>query len=349
MWGVQMTNLQEQYQGCLIGGAIGDALGWPVEFHRLSEIHEKYGEQGITNLVKGSNFVEITDDTQMTMFTAEGILRAENRRRNKGIVDVPLVVYRSYMRWLTTQGIVSSVEKDGWIFGIDGLHARRAPGNTCLSALESGKMGNIQEPLNTSKGCGGVMRTAPIGLFFEKRKAFQLGCKCAAITHGHVSGYLSAGALSYIISGLIEGMDVRSSIEGVLETLKIQPNHEECSLLIEKALKLVDSVGSDIQAIESIGEGWVGEEALAISIYCVLKYQTDFKQALIVAVNHNGDSDSTGAITGNILGAYLGLGAIPKNWVKDVELSAEILELADDLHSKYVDSEDWQRKYPGWR
>ncbi|MCL6572130.1 MAG: ADP-ribosylglycohydrolase family protein [Bacillus sp. (in: Bacteria)] len=344
-----MEKIQEQYQGCLIGGAIGDALGWPVEFLKIDDIRGKYGENGITNLVKASsNKVEITDDTQMMMFTAEGILRAENRGRNKGIVDVPSVVYRSYLRWLTTQGIGSTVEKDGWIFSIDGLHARRAPGNTCLSALKSGKMGIIQEPLNTSKGCGGVMRTAPIGLFFEKRKAFQLGCECAAITHGHPSGYLCAGALSYIISGLIEGMDLKASIEGALVELKSQPNHEECSLLIEEALKLASLNLNDTQAIASLGEGWVGEEALAIAIYCALKYQPDIKQALIVAVNHNGDSDSTGAITGYILGAYLGIKAIPKNWVKDVELSAEILELADDMIVKFMDSEEWKLKYPGW-
>lgn len=63
--------------------------------------------------------------------------------------------------------------------------------------------------------------------------------------------------------------------------------------------------------IAQLGVGWVGEEALAISVYCALKYQDDFKEAVIAAVNRNGDSDSTGAITGNILGAYLGLSRIP--------------------------------------
>lgn len=344
-----MQTLNERYQGCLLGGAIGDALGWPVEFMRLDEIKRKYGPQGITNLVKGRrNLVEITDDTQMTIFTAEGILRAENRGRNKGIVHIPSVVHRSYLRWLNTQGVGTEVEKDGWIHSIEGLHTRRAPGNTCLDALMSGKMGTMEEPLNNSKGCGGVMRTAPIGLVYKKEEAFKLGCESAAITHGHPSGYISAGALSFIIAAILDGSDLKTAVEQALEECKKYPSSEECSELIEKAIHLAISDNPDIQAIESLGEGWVGEEALAISVYCSLKYQDDFEKAIITAVNHNGDSDSTGAITGNILGVYLGIYGIPQNWVREVELSNELKLLADDLVKTYENSEEWHQKYPGW-
>lgn len=344
-----MQTLTERFRGCLIGGAIGDALGWPVEFLRLEEIKRKYGPLGITNLVKGrSNIVEITDDTQMTIFTAEGLLRAENRGRNKGIAHIPSVVHRSYLRWLDTQGVGNDVEKDGWIHSISALHTRRGPGNTCLDALMSGRMGTIEEPLNNSKGCGGVMRTAPIGLVFKKEEAFKLGCESAAITHGHPSGYLSAGALSYVIAAIVEGLNLETAVEQALEECEKYPSNQECSTLIEKAITLSKSDTPDIQAIESLGEGWVGEEALAISIYCILKYQDDFEKAVITAVNHNGDSDSTGAITGNILGANLGINGIPENWVREVELSEELSQLADDLVKTYEDNEEWHQKYPGW-
>lgn len=340
---------KDQIRGCLLGGAIGDALGWPVEFLRLEEIKQKFGPLGITNLIKSrSSLVEITDDTQMTIFTAEGLLRAENRGRNKGIVDQTSMVYRSYLRWLETQGIPADVEKDGWIFQIEALHTRRAPGNTCLEALMSGKMGTMDKRINNSKGCGGVMRTAPIGLVFEKSKAFKLGAECAAITHGHPSGDLSAGTLSYIIAALTEELELKEAVHRALEELTLYPSHEECSQLIQKAIQLANSSIPDLQAIESLGEGWVGEEALAISIYCTLKYQNDFKKAVIIAVNHNGDSDSTGAITGNILGTYLGMKGIPENWVNEVELSHELLQIADDLLTKYEDNEQWEKKYPGW-
>lgn len=341
--------LIERFRGSLIGGAIGDALGWPVEFLRLAEIKQKFGPNGITDLVKSkSNLVEITDDTQMTIFTAEGLLRSENCGRNKGIVDIPSVVHRSYLRWLNTQGGETEVEKDGWIYQIEGLHTRRAPGNTCLEALRSRKMGTMTERINNSKGCGGVMRTAAIGLFYEKTRAFKIGSECAAITHGHPSGFLSAGVLSYIIAALIEGEELEAAVKSALVELKKYPSHEECTQIIEKALGLAQSNISDLQAIESIGEGWVGEEALAISIYCAIKYQNDFQKALIISVNHNGDSDSTGAITGNILGAYLGIKAIPGKWIEEVELSEEIIDLSDDLFKRYEATEEWNMKYPGW-
>lgn len=133
-----------------------------------------------------------------------------------------------------------------------------------------------------------------------------------------------------------------------VDELKTYPSHDECSQIIEKAMRLAQSSIPDLQAIESLGEGWVGEEALAISIYCAVKYQNDFEKAVIVSVNHNGDSDSTGALTGNILGANLGINTLPEKWVKQVQLSEEITKLADDLDRRYEDTEEWNMKYPGW-
>lgn len=344
-----MEGQKGKYRGCLIGGAIGDALGWPVEFKSMEQINATYGPEGITDLDVGIKGVaEITDDTQMTIFTSEGILRAETREKRKGNVDVPSMIYRSYLRWLHTQGIESNIDQDGWILSIKELQFRRAPGNTCLSALRSSKKGSVQEPINNSKGCGGVMRTAPIGLFYSKEEAFKLGCDSAAITHGHPSGFLPAGALSYLIAALKEGLEFEKALQLSLEELKAHPSHEECSILFEKALDLASSDKNAIEAINQLGEGWVGEEALAISLYSALKYKNQFETALAVAVNHNGDSDSTGAITGNILGCHLGMKAIPKAWIENVECSSNIIDLADDLYTRYQDSREWFRKYPGW-
>nr|WP_255348669.1 ADP-ribosylglycohydrolase family protein [Paenisporosarcina sp. TG20] len=100
--------------------------------------------------------------------------------------------------------------------------------------------------------------------------------------------------------------------------------------------------------MQQLAEGWVGEEVLAISIYCALKYQNDFKKAVLTAINHSGDSDNTGAITGNIVGAYLGLKSIPSDWIKNVELSGSILQNADDLLIKHRDTQEWWERYPGY-
>jgi len=348
-----MKRNQEFFRGCLIGGAIGDALGWPVEFLQFHEIVKRYGPEGIQVLkYTSSEKAEITDDTQMTLFTAEGILRADTRGNAKGICHPPSVVFFAYQRWMLTQGYSGVKEYewiyDGWLLGLPELHARRAPGNTCLSALESREQGTMKEPKNTSKGCGGVMRVAPAGLFYNKEQAFTMGVEFAALTHGHPSGYLSAGALSYLIASIIEGQEIKAAVKDTLTKLEDYDNNEECTQIILKALELSESDLADTDAIGLLGEGWVGEEALAISIYCSLKYQDDFKKAIRTAVNHSGDSDSTGAITGNILGAYLGINRIPSEWVEHVELSESILQISDDLLKGYQDTEEWWNRYPGY-
>jgi len=348
-----MKRDKDHFRGCLLGGAIGDALGWPVEFLSMTEIKKKYGEEGITDLVAGTNTkAEITDDTQMTLFTAEGLLRAESRRREKGICHPSSAVYYAYLRWLHTQGYPKNKDHNwiynGWLIGIKELYARRAPGNTCLSALLSSKIGTIEQPINNSKGCGGVMRTAPVGLFYCKEKAFQIACECAALTHGHPSGYLSAGVLAHVIACIIEGADIEEAVKDVLFMLDKYDGKEECSNAIRKAMELAKSSKESYDAISLLGEGWVGEEAIAISIYCALRYRSDFKKALCAAVNHDGDSDSTGAITGNILGAYLGIKGIPSEWAENIEMADILTQIADDLLIGFEDTRQWMARYPGW-
>jgi len=100
----------------------------------------------------------ITDDTQMTLFTMEGLIRAELQGGSG-----PDEIWRAYQRWLSTQaGDRGSAEGTaGWLPRQTFLHSARAPGYTCLSALQAGRPGSMREPVNDSKGCGGVMRVAP--------------------------------------------------------------------------------------------------------------------------------------------------------------------------------------------
>ncbi len=347
-----MKRKQEFFKGCLIGGAIGDALGWPVEFLQLNEIRQRFGEEGISDLILPvSEKAEVTDDTQMTIFTAEGILRAETRENRKGICHPPSVVFYAYQRWLLTQGYPKVEEYqwiyNGWMMDVKELHARRGPGKTCLSALLSRNQGTLTEPINNSKGCGGIMRVAPAGLFYRKEIAFQMAAEFAALTHGHPSGYLSAGALAYIIASIIEGQEIETAVKNTLTELKAHKGHEECTQSLKLSLELYSSDLSDVEALSLLGEGWVGEEALGISTYCALKHRDDFKKALIAAVNHNGDSDSTGAITGNILGAYLGFSKIPTDWIEKIELKDALIQVADDLIIGHEEGPEWWERYPG--
>ncbi|WP_231505617.1 ADP-ribosylglycohydrolase family protein [Bacillus sp. EB01] len=343
-----MKTKKDFFIASLLGGAVGDGLGYSVEFMTLNEIKSRFGVQGITDLDidKRTGRAIISDDTQMTLFTADGILWSYKRMSERGIGSYAgSGTYQSYLRWYYTQ--TRKLPNDGaeWllerqpheesesILTYKELFFQRAPGNTCLSALESGKMGQIEQPINNSKGCGGVMRVAPVGLFLHREPdhAFRVGAEFAAITHGHPTGYLSAGALSAIIAELINGKSIINSAETAMHILKGNPNHQETLAAIEKAVELSTSHLTVEKAISKLGEGWIAEEALAIALYCALK-ETDFRKALIMAVNHDGDSDSTGSICGNILGACYGMQGVPKEWASRIELKDFIINMGLKLY-----------------
>ena len=250
-------------------------------------------------------------------------------------------------------------EIHAWLANIPELRHRRAPGNTCLSAISRDEYGTVQEPINTSKGCGGVMRIAPIGLYFigkgtPQEQVDMLGAEVAAMTHGHELGYLPAALAVHVISLLAGGeKSVERAVQDGIKTLEaLFPPTESLKYLIDlidDAVRLSKTAKNDLAAIQVLGEGWVAEETLAIAIYCALKYQDDFERALIASVNHGGDSDSTGAVTGNILGAYLGLRGIPEKFIKHLEIEDVIEEIATDLYNGRPDSETrdeiWESKY----
>lgn len=329
----QTLRSQDKFRGCLLGGAIGDALGWPIEFTTRIEIKELFGDEGIQDLVlNNKGLAEITDDTQLSLFTAEGILS-----------DDPMGVYHAYLHWLQTQGYRNNFQVKttiSWLVSVPELHVRRAPGLTCVKALQSQKCGTINEPINNSKGCGAVMRVAPVGLFYKPEVAFNKGVEFAAITHGHPLGYLSAGAFSYLIANIMEGDSLRTAIMSTLQKLSQYDEAKDCSTVIKRAYDLSLSDTHPREAVEDLGLGFVGEEALAIGIYCALKFTDNFESALINAVNHDGDSDSTGSITGNILGAYLGIDKIPQSWIDKIELRDVIIQVADELWMKYKENNE---------
>lgn len=353
----------DKYLGCLLGGAVGDALGAPVEFMSISDIRHRFGAGGITNYVEYADGTgEFTDDTQMTLFTAEALLRAEHRAMLKGIRGaLKKITHDSYLRWLYTQGIEveSGFKKDGWLIKQEALYKRRAPGNTCLMALKSGNAGSTDHLINDSKGCGTIMRMAPVGLMYfgDNQNAFKIGCDLSAITHGHPSGYLSGGFFASMISDLAVGKDLEISIENALKNLREWNNHQETLWAVEKALTLYENTKSRIaditpETLETLGGGWVAEEALSISIFASLLFKNNFKQGVLYSVNHSGDCDSTGSITGNILGLINGTGSIPEKWINNLRHKEIVQTVAEDLYvgrkgDSYNMDEDWWEKYPG--
>jgi ADP-ribosylglycohydrolase len=329
-------DLRRRIRGCLLAGAVGDALGAPVEFAGLDEIRHRFGPEGLREPTPAFGRAgAITDDTQMTLFTSEGLVVAAAGGRLGERSSVVRSVHRAYLRWLRTQGERSShptFERtaEGWLTGVPELHSRRAPGVTCIGALVGDRMGRPEHPLNMSKGCGSVMRIAPLGLALAADDPFGLGCDLGALTHGHPTGYLAAGFFAHVIREVVTGASIEAACEDAREELCRRPHHEECADAVDRALSLVQRGRPSPESVETLGQGWTAEEAVAIALYCAL-VAPDLECALRLAVNHGGDSDSTGSLTGNLLGAALGDQSIPGRWLDVLELRAEIERVADEL------------------
>jgi ADP-ribosylglycohydrolase/protein-tyrosine phosphatase len=322
---------EEKALAVLLGGAIGDAFGYEVEFDSIGKIRKRFGSLGITEPILHDRKLIVSDDTQMTLFTLEGMLRtlANDKFSVQPYVDS---IRLAYLDWLETQR--GGVKGKGWLAAQPDMHARRAPGNTCMSALGAGGRGSISHPINDSKGCGGVMRVAPIGLIskgFKPEQAFQLAAEAAACTHGHPSGYLSAGAMATMVRFLAEGADLRSATDQSLAILLSYEGHKETEEAVKAAVALAGQPCRDrAAAVETLGGGWVGEEALAIGLYAAL-CAGSFVEAIRIATNHSGDSDSTASIAGQLWGAMHGLDGIPHVWVSSLGVLLPLLHLARQL------------------
>jgi ADP-ribosyl-[dinitrogen reductase] hydrolase len=272
----------------------------------------------------------------MTLFTLEGLIRASVRGRTKGNCYPPGVVHHAYLRWLHTQGVpfgealarYGAGDREGWLIGVQELHHRRAPGMTCLSALKQtsprdSDQGVVGAPINDSKGCGGVMRMAPVGFLPGSREqSFKFGCDFAALTHGHPSGYLPAGVLAAMVRGVMDDESLPAALDAAAAMLRECPGHEETS----RAIELSRSGLPTPAALEGLGGAWVGEEALAIGLCCALA-APDLEAGVVAAVNHSGDSDSTGSIAAD---AALEFGPEPPS---------------DEWGGATA---EWFERYPGW-
>ena len=357
-----IDEIRDRIRGSLVGGAIGDALGYQIEFEvgiKPKQVTKFKNDKGI-----------FSDDTQMTLFTACALLWRETRWTNRGIAMLPPeAIYLGYLDWLGTQQKALEHQSVSWISGIPELSILREPGMTCIEVLSSGKAGTLGEPINDSKGCGSVMRIAPIGLFIAlEDKVGEFSAMSCALTHGHPLAILSAYTLGLIIHYASSGWAIEKAVKTAISKMnewkpeayknsrrvRIDWGKEKAELteLLNKTQLLAGEKTEDTKAISELGEGWVAEEALAIAVYCSLKYKDNFKDAIVAAVNHDGDSDSTGAITGNIVGALLGYKKIPAYYKDNIELKDVILELADDLANGVpvdengdISDEKWLKKY----
>lgn len=321
----------ERIKGCLLGGAVGDALGGPVRGLKRTAVQSKFDPSGIADFARSYGITgAVTDGTQMMLFTAEGLLRAYVRGSSRGICHVPSIIHHALLRWLMTQDYqpVTGASSDGWLVHERDLWSRRAPDNTCVIALKaSQRLGFLAE--NNSKGCGAVMRAAPCAFFGN---AFEYAAESGRLTHGHPTGYLAAGLFADILQRMA---DQRDRLEHALtESLAVhgdKPGMEELRVALERVLFFFyEGYRATPERIDEFGDGWIAEQALAIGVWCALT-ATSFEQGVSYAANHSGDSGSIGLITGHLLGIQYGAAAIPARWYKRLELRSVIEKIAHDI------------------
>jgi ADP-ribosylglycohydrolase len=299
-----------QAQGMLIGLALGDALGRPVEFMAFPAIKATYGPTGIQAPPDPALY---TDDTQMTVALAEGLVEAGDQ----DLDSLMRAVGHHFVTWR------HSPEND------------RAPGATCLRGIDRFEAGQpwSESGIAESKGCGSAMRVAPIGYLYQHDPARlrDVARASSLITHGHPAALAASVGAASLVRLALDGVSPESFLRLTYEVTAGMADD------FEQALRRVGQVvnwGDEVAAMRHIGEGWVGEEAVALALYCVLRYPNDYAGAVRRAANSNGDSDSIACIAGGIMGARLGLDAIPAAWRKRCEHGSELLDLGARLATK---------------
>ncbi|KUH38988.1 ADP-ribosylglycohydrolase family protein [Streptomyces changanensis] len=364
VWGrAEQQDFRARVRGCLLGGAIGDALGAGVARLPVEAIRELHGADGLTDLAPAhGRRGAVTYATQLGLFTVDGLIRAQVRR-DTGAWHPPTDLHRAYLRWAATQrdwGPDERRKDNGWLAAQEWLYTRRDPPRACLTGLGDEVLGTLAAPKNpAARDAGALVRSAPFGLLvgWEPHLVCQLAVECATQTHGHPAAYLAAGAYAVVVHGVARGLDVESAVRGALAQLPERPDHEPVAAALERAVAAVREGVPTPDRIASLGDtdGEAAEDALGIAVYCALVAE-DVPHGLRLAVNHDGPSEVTGALAGALLGALHGETALPPAWLAELEGRSTLLELADDfalemtqgpaLHGPSAASPGWLARYP---
>ncbi|GAA3967383.1 ADP-ribosylglycohydrolase family protein [Streptomyces marokkonensis] len=362
VWGrAEQQDFRSRVRGTLLGVAVGDALGTPVEGLDPDGIREAHGAEGLTDLAPAhGRRGAVTHLTQLTLFSVDGLIRAQVRR-DTGAWHPPTDLHRAYRRWAATQrdwGPDLRRKDDGWLAREEWLYARRDATRALLLGLGDETMGTPEAPKNPGeRGPEAAARSAPFGLLvgWEPQLVAQLAVECAAQTHGHPTGYLSAGAYAVIVHGLARGESLDGAVQHALALLAARPGHQPVADALQHALGAVrQGLPGPARVTELIGAG-AADGLVAAAVYCALVAE-DVRHGLRLAVNHGGPSAATGALTGGLLGALHGETALPPAWLAELEGRPTLLELADDfamemtqgpaLHGPAGSSPGWLARYP---
>lgn len=308
-------DIYDRALGCVFGAAGGDTLGAAVEFDTLEHILHRYGRFGIQEPDGFYGFPAfcITDDSQQSIALGEGLIAAVGEGLT--IEGIRLEVWRRLKDWRATQRDPKQ---------------RRAPGATSMRTLAGNTAGSLAHPLNPSNSCGGVMRAHPIGILYagQPDAAYEVGVETAVLTHGGELGVHAAGMFAALVAELCDG---KTLVEAYATSEALAKRFGPATLvdLTRRAMTVAPQLF--ITPHLGLGLGWDGQEALALGLYAARSHENDYLAGVRLSANHDGDTDSTASVTGALLGAHLGLAAIPREWTQRIERRADLARIANTL------------------
>ena len=302
-------DIKKQLRGYLFGTACADALGRPVEHLTLEQIKKEYGESGILELPPDSPW---TDDTQLMLVLARGLLRGAE-------LELPELmdnIAEELVLWLDEPDLGAGATTRGAALSLrDGVHWSK-------SGI-------------SSKTCGSLMRAGILGFVYrnDPQKLVKVALVSGRITHSHPVSDAASIAGAYAVKLALDGVEPEKMFEPLLEVT--EGISQEFTDALEVSYEIAYSGMGDGEALKKLGQGWYADETFALAYFCILRYPKDYKKAVQTAVNITGDSDSVGSVAGGILGAKLGIEAIPVSWIEALKEKEKLEEIVGPLLEKY--------------
>ncbi|MFB9431309.1 ADP-ribosylglycohydrolase family protein [Streptoalloteichus tenebrarius] len=347
----QRSRFAYRFHGCLLGGAVGDALGARIAFTDLATIREKYGPDGFVDPGGFREHVNhATSNTQMALFTVSGLITAyDAARESDPVIARQTMPLYAYLGWLHTQGTpwrdlwpeptrrLVPEEPSGWLVREPALHARRNPNPTCLAALrefgQNNRRGSLDHPLNNARDAGAAVRSAPVALWSDSpSEVFRVAAELAVLTHGHPTAYLSAAAFAVICHVLLRQESLPAAIQEAREHLRVWRGHEETLAALDEAVRLAAGDRPTPERIEErLGSGESAEQALGIAVCAALSCPDSYADAVVMAANHSGRSDYSAALCGSLMGAQHDVVGIPWQWWEPLDLRFLVDKVAHDV------------------
>ncbi|MDR7665925.1 ADP-ribosylglycohydrolase family protein [Methanosarcina sp. Z-7115] len=302
-------DVEKKLRGYLFGMACGDALGSPVEHLTLEQIKEKYGEKGILEIPPDSPW---TDDAQLMLVLARGLLRGAEREIPELMEDIA----QELVIWLDEPDLGAGATSRG-------------------AALNLRKGVHWSESGIRSKTCGGLMRIGILGFIYrnDPEKLVKAALISGRITHSHPISDAASIAGAYAVKLALDGVKPEKMFEPLFEVT--QGISQEFTHALESSYNTAYSGIGDKDGLKRLGQGWYADETFALAYFCILRYPNNYKKAVQTAVNITGDSDSVGSVAGGILGAKLGVEAVPVSWAKALREKDKLEEIVEPLLEKY--------------